>query len=208
MDQFINLPIDPGNPSPASSTNEKRRKHTFVMCSSAQTGKGTFVNYITRYLRDKYGIQEWPYVLYCSTIDPIKDIMTVYGWNGIKDEKSRKCMSDLKQVFSEWSDMPFKHIQLRIEYTEAPFIFVDCREPEEVARFQREFNAVSVGLKRDGLEEFRNEADLLAQTNSPDFLIPNNGSLEDLKYQAITFIDRFIKNHKLEEQLSKGQLYS
>ena len=45
-----------------------------------------------------------------SSIDPIKRIARENGWNGEKDLKSRKFLADLKQLFTEYNDLPTKYI--------------------------------------------------------------------------------------------------
>lgn len=45
-----------------------------------------------------------------STIDPFKEIARKYaGWNGEKDLKSRKFLSDLKQLFIDYNDTPMRY---------------------------------------------------------------------------------------------------
>ena len=46
---------------------------------------------------------------YCerrSTVDKIKEIATEGGWKGGKELKDRKFLSDLKDLFTEYNDMP------------------------------------------------------------------------------------------------------
>ncbi len=45
-----------------------------------------------------------------SAITPIKEIASNYGWNGEKDAKSRKFLSDLKRAFADYNDLPTHYL--------------------------------------------------------------------------------------------------
>ena len=95
---------------------------------------------------------------YCkqrSTVDKVKEIAKLGGWNGSKTLKDRKFLSDLKDLFTEYNDMPFKDIISYIKGWEADLeffhvesvphiLFVDDREPEHIQRLKEELDAVTV----------------------------------------------------------------
>ena len=70
-----------------------------------QSGKDTFVNFCY-----SFGsiIQSY------STVDFVKKIAKECGWNGVKDLKSRKFLSDLKDILTEWDDIPVRDIKRKI----------------------------------------------------------------------------------------------
>lgn len=63
----------------------------FVINGPARTGKDTFVN-IYREERKK----DLVYTYNISTVDFVKTIAKECGWDGTKDEKNRKFLSNLK----------------------------------------------------------------------------------------------------------------
>lgn len=70
-----------------------------------------------------------------SSIDPIKEIATYGGWLGEKTPKSRKMLADLKTVFTEYNDLPNKHVKSKINRfalfdDQTQILFVHIREPE------------------------------------------------------------------------------
>mgnify|MGYP004680843841 CR=1 FL=1 len=84
-----------------------------------------------------------------SSITPIKDIARHYGWNGEKDLRSRKFLSDLKRAFTEYNDLPTQYLMQ--EYCsfrsgEEQILFVHIREPEEIARFVRQIKEECVTM--------------------------------------------------------------
>ena len=73
-----------------------------------------------------------------SSVDPIKAMARMGGWDGDKSDKSRKMLSDLKMLFTQYNDLCLRYItgqyQQFLEGDEQ-VMFVHIREPEEIARF-------------------------------------------------------------------------
>lgn len=143
---------------------------------------------------------------YCqirSTVDLVKEIASIYAnWDGQKDLKSRKFLSDLKDLLSQFNDIPFKDI-VRFKdvweneldmynVKEQPHVlFVDSREPEEIMRFKRELGAITVLIRRTSAEMAKtsNHADANVLNCKYDYEIANNGSLDDLSARADEFLN-------------------
>jgi len=68
------------------------------------------------------------------------------------------------------------------------YIFVDCREPLEIAKLVKEFDATTVLIKRGGIEQFDNMADRNVEDYAYDWEIINY-SLERLRKSAKTLIN-------------------
>ena len=119
------------------------------------------------------------------------------GWDGIKRPRDRKFLSDLKDLLTEWNDVPYKKIveardklQDHLDYlgydTNKGIIFTYCREPKEIQKFVDRDNAITVLLRRDAVEnlEQSNHADANVFNYKYDFVIENNGSLTELEEKA------------------------
>lgn len=165
------------------------------------SGKTTFENFCQEIMDD-----------YCqmrSTVDLVKEIALFYtGWNGEKDLKSRKFLSDLKDLLTEFNDVPFNDIvrfknvwedELEMyNVKDHPHILlVDSREPEEIMRFKRELGAVTVLIRRASAEmaETSNHADANVLNCDYDYEIDNNGSLDELRMKAAEFLDLIFKKN-------------
>ena len=73
-----------------------------------------------------------------STITPIKHIAKRCGWDGRKDDKARKFLSDLKKLCVEYNDYPTEwayKIYLDFLNSDEDILFVHIREPEEIEKF-------------------------------------------------------------------------
>ena len=71
------------------------------------------------------------------------------------------------------------------------FLFVHSREPEEIARFVKDFNAATVFIDRPQEEaEYSNHADEKVENYEYDFIISNDGSLSQLQTNAKLFLSQ------------------
>ena len=137
----------------------------------------------------------------CSTVDYVKKVATMCGWNGEKTPKNRKFLSDLKDLLTEWDDVPFKRILSRVK-TRAQntghidwILFVDCREPAEIQKLKERLNATTVLIRRPSVEnnETSNHADAEVFNYEYDLNIYNELGLDELKMMAEYFIEHMKK---------------
>ena len=142
---------------------------------------------------------------YCykiSTIDFVKELAVQCGWNGTKDAKNRKFLSELKQLLIDWNDVPFQKVAGQIkkiskEAEEAGLdikkvaFFVDCREPEEIQKFCTRLGAKTIFIQREEVKdkELSNSSDQNVFKYNYDIIINNNGTLAELNEAAIKFIE-------------------
>ena len=138
-----------------------------------------------------------------STVDFVKEIAVYCGWNKEKTPKNRKFLSDLKDLLTNWDDVPYRKIEQRIaaykekmeqygiDPEENGIIFIHSREPEEIKRFCDEMGAISLLIVRDEVtnNEQSNHADSEVFNYEYNYTIANNGTLEDLEKRAKEFLD-------------------
>lgn len=166
-------------------------KQIFVINGSGGVGKDTFVKLVSVELNDI--LKKFHTVMNFSSIDKVKKIATEIGWRGEKNEKDRKFLSDLKILTSEYCDMPFKSMKNKIDEflkdEESIFLFLHIREPDEIARAVREFGAKTILIVRNSVKHITsNIADENVFNYNYDFVIKNNGTLDELYEKAKVFI--------------------
>ena len=165
----------------------------YIVNGAPGAGKTTFEENMTKITRLRNC-----YIL--STITPIKEIAKTVGWNGQKDLKSRKFLSDLKDLLTEYNDYSFNYISTSLakiemdwkEYgltTESVVVFIDCREPEEIKKLCDKLNAKSLLIRRASAENSAtsNHADEKVLNYNYDIIIENNGDLRDFAEKAFEF---------------------
>ena len=158
----------------------------YVVNGAPGAGKTTFENMINE-LTDNCSI--------ISTIDPIKERAFLFGWNGEKDAKGRKLLSDLKRAWVEYGDQPYtwlKEIFKFAHYARIDAIFIDCREPDEIKEICKRFGAKSLIIRRATAEnsETSNDSDKNVLNYDYDIVIKNNGSKYELAIAAEDFVEK------------------
>lgn len=105
-------------------------KYFVIINGIGESGKDTLVKIIGKY----YKIRNE------SSIDPIKNIAKIGGWNGKKDERSRKLLSDLKKLFIEYNDLPTEYIVKQyddfMKHEDQEIMFAHVREGAEIEKLK------------------------------------------------------------------------
>lgn len=164
----------------------------YILNGKAGSGKTTFFKLIEEKCHN--------YVYNYSTVDLVKKVAYGCGWNGSKTPENRKFLSDLKDLLTEWNDVPYKDCLKEIkQITFLPdeygiehddwAIFIDCREPKEIQKFVDRLGAKTIFIDRK-IEDYNasNHADANVENFEYDIVINNNGTLEDLAAAAMNFI--------------------
>lgn len=166
-------------------------KHIFITNGTGGCGKDTFASMVDEIVS----------TVKISSIDRVKQIARLCGWNGEKTEKDRKFLSDLKLLTTEYSDMPFLSIERLVGFFMDDYcnpkhqvLLIDIREPDEIERVKREFGAKTILIKNDRVAPITsNMADANVNNYEYDIVIENNGTLDDLRDTTRKFVDKYIK---------------
>ena len=164
--------------------------HVVILNGPARSGKDTFCE-LCRKRSYHYDMQ----VRQISSVDVIKQVARQLGWNGQKDEKSRKFLSDLKDLSTEYSDAPMEYLAREYNryYKDNPdvILFMHIREPKEIERARERFDALTLLIKRPGFEPIQsNHADRDVESYDYDYTIMNNSTVLELEHQAEDFMEK------------------
>ena len=181
-------------------------KQVIILNGAKGSGKDTFVRACICAVGDygsskKVGLQKlWPTMVYVhnlSTIERIKEVGNDLGWNGVKDEKSRKFLSDLKDAWSGYNNGPENFcIEEVVRAPNRPSaFFIHCREPDNIDYLKKRFEELGISVtsmvirnEKAEAEGVSNHADEHVLDYAYNFSIDNNGSLEDLIISAEKYI--------------------
>lgn len=125
-------------------------------------------------------------VMNVSSITPIKEIAALCGWDGGKDDRARKFLSDLKRLTVEYNDYPTAWLMDR--YSEflsgsSEIMFVHIREGEEIAKFVKATGGVAKTLLIRGGDrlqrgEYGNASDDEVENYDYDLYFTNDKPLD------------------------------
>ena len=170
-------------------------KEIVVINGTGGSGKDTFVEFCMKYAKVKN----------FSSIDKVKEIATLIGWNGKKREKDRKFLSDLKKLTTEYNNMPFNSIKDAIDEfnnSDNEILFIHIREPEEIKKVVDAFGAKTLLVKRVGLANIEsNYSDANVDNYPYDYVIENN-TLERLDNSALNFVKK-VKKNEVKQKIKK-----
>jgi len=161
-------------------------KIVIIINGTGCAGKDTLCEIAAKYFRVKI----------ISAIDPIKGIAETYGWNGEKDAKARKFLSDLKQIFVEYNDLPTEYLynqyKLFLE-AEEDILFVHIREGKEIDKFKKLVNIKCVTLLIDrnigDNQEWGNSSDDNVRNYNYDYYYMNEKNLELAEKEFIELLE-------------------
>lgn len=164
-----------------------KTKHIFVVNGHPRAGKDTFA----KILNGMTSVYKY------SSIECIKNMAMVCGWDGTKDEKSRKFLSDLKMLTTEFNDYSFKSIKKHVEMfrncDDYEIMLIDIREPKEIQRAVDEFGAETVFIYNSRVNHVNsNIADANVENFEYRYYLYNEGTIEEFK-EDITRWYKYIK---------------
>lgn len=162
----------------------------YIVNGAPGSGKTTFEELIRQFV----GVDK---CFNLSTIDFVKTLASLVGWDGRKTPRSRKLLSNLKHDIYEWNPDFFVNRTKELIDTicanyEPEIIMIDCREPVEIKKFCERLGAKSIIVRRAEAEEkvVSNDSDRNVLEYDYDISIDNNGALVLLEHCAQTFLEQ------------------
>lgn len=156
-----------------------------------QVGKDTFIDLFTDITKEK--------VHNISTVDMVKVAAYTLGWNGEKNENAREALHEIKKIGNKYFDHSRTYVKDFIRKHTGSFIFVHCREPEEIAwlvenvpKMSELVECKTLLIKNDRVEAANNYADQSVLNYLYDNTIWNSGTLKDLTEEAIKYLNELL----------------
>lgn len=160
-------------------------KQVIIINGTGGSGKDTFVKFCSEFAKVKN----------ISSVDKVKEAAKVLvGWNGEKDEKTRKLLVDLKQLSIEYNDYPTIYVKEQYEefkHSNDKYLFIHIREIEEIKKVKKILDAKTMLIRnpRVGLIT-SNASDGNVYKYEYDYIIENDGTLDTLKQKAKSFVQK------------------
>jgi hypothetical protein len=162
------------------------KKIVLVINGRGGVGKDTLCDLAAKHFR----------VYNISSVDPIKDIARTCGWDGSKDDKSRRFLSDLKALTVAYNNYPTvwaKERYLGFLESDDEIMFLHIREPEEIAKLVRATDGRAKTLLIRGGERTRqtaygNAADDLVENYGYDYYYVNDKTLDVAEGEFVSLL--------------------
>ena len=148
------------------------KKLVIVINGRSGVGKDTLIGFAAK----KYK------VLNVSSIDRVKEIALFAGWDGIKDERGRKLLIDMKAALVSYDDLPTKYMaDAAADFMKSggQIMFVHIREAAEIRKFCAAVPCKTLLVTREAAEKFNlNQDDALADFKY-DYTFENDKPIEE-----------------------------
>ena len=153
------------------------KKTVIVINGAGGVGKDTLCELASKHFK----------VYNVSSITPIKEIASMCGWRGEKDDKARKFLSDLKRLTVEYNDYPTVWAKARYDEfltSDNEIMFLHIREGAEIEKFVRATSGEAKALLIRGGERmtkshYGNASDDEVENYDYDYYFINDKSLEE-----------------------------
>jgi hypothetical protein len=137
-----------------------------------------------------------------SSVDPIKEIASMFGWQGEKTDKARKFLSDLKMLTVNYNDFPTNWAKAQFENfltTDEEILFVHIREPEEIRKYVNATGGKAKALLVRGGERTRhtaygNASDDGVENYNYDYYFVNDKPLEQTELEFVALMKAVLEN--------------
>lgn len=164
-------------------------KLAFVINGKGGVGKDSFCDAVA----EVYDVRN------ISSVDPVKEIARHAGWSGAKEDRDRKFLSDLKQLLTDYNELPTRYCLTQFEEfmkskTET-VMFIHIREPKEIKKFidATDGRCLSLLIKRKGIDRvYGNVSDDNVDHYMYDYIYNNDKSLEEMPADVIEFISKVV----------------
>lgn len=172
------------------------RKTVLIVNGKPRAGKDTFVELLS------YMIPVYKY----SIIEKVKCIALDCGWKGHKEERDRKFLYELKKLTDEYSDMSFTDVYEKIEAfandeIKEVLFAVDIRDPEDIEMMKDLTGAFTVFIENENVPEITsNPADANVANYEYDFVVKNNGTMDDYKREVYNFLLALLPKINMEAE--------
>ena len=166
------------------------KKLVMVINGAGGVGKDTLCDLAAKHFKVKN----------VSSITPIKEVAAMCGWDGSKDDKSRRFLSDLKRLCVEYNDYPTVWAKARLDEflsSDEEIMFVHIREAEEIEKFVKASDKIAKTLlvrpgKRLNKESYGNVSDDLVECYSYDYYYTNDRSLDEAEGEFAELLRQII----------------
>ena len=172
---------------------ENNEKLVIVINGKGGVGKDTLCESITAEYK----------ILNVSAITPIKEIAQEYGWQGEKDEKARRFLSELKRAFTNYNDLPTRYLLKQYQAflnSDDRIMFVHIREGEEIRKFVEAVDGkcITLLIYNDTMNQqvYGNESDDCVEQYEYDYKFDNSAPLKQSKEAFLTYIGEIWKKER------------
>ena len=172
------------------------KKLVVIINGNGGVGKDTLCDFAT----ERFSVRN------ISSVTPIKEIASRYGWKGEKDAKARKFLADLKEAFVAYNDLPFTYIKEQyrqfLQSDTEEIMFVHIREGEEIDKVKDYVKTPCIALlitrEQHNKKCWGNASDDNVADYEYDYIYSNDKKLTEAKKDFVIFLNEVFEKETIE----------
>lgn len=177
-------------------------KQIFILNGTAGSGKDTFAATLNTYISTKH----------ISSITPVKEAAKTLGWNGEKTPEYRNFLSDFKAFLNSHGNFIQNYLDKQVEDfirdEKAKILLIDIREPIEIKKYVKKYNAKTILIRNPFAENKTavanlNNSDSNVLNYGYDYVVLNNSNMSTFKENIKAFADYLVKETDKVEKKTK-----
>lgn len=166
------------------------KKVCFIINGVGGCGKDSLINLLAPTFKVKN----------VSSITPINELAKMTGWDGVKTDRARKFLFDLKSLVTEFNDYPTRYVlneYHKFLSSDEQIMFIHIRESENIQRFVNltdgKVKTLLITPRKELMNKvFGNHADDDVYNYDYDYTFANDQPLETIAPSWITFIQNIL----------------
>ncbi|MDO5417185.1 MAG: hypothetical protein Q4F29_08300 [Lachnospiraceae bacterium] len=170
-----------------------RKKLLIIINGKGGVGKDTLCDFAAKH----YPVRN------VSSITPIKEIAAANGWQGEKTPKARKFLADLKELFTQYNDLPTRYLLEQYQEFlagEERIMFAHIREGGEIDKLKKQVpgDCITLLVKRtgDGPESWGNASDDDVENYHYDYQYDNSRPLDEAEADFMEFLEKILEERQ------------
>ncbi len=156
-------------------------KKIFIVNGYPNSGKDEFKKLISKYIA----------TYSTSIINETKTFVNDLYGTSAKDDERRKLLSDTENFLAEVYNIPHQLTSAKVDLflqSDKEIMLIDVRKPHIIKDLVDTFGFKTIFVKNSRHHKAENDADMFVENYTYDYIIDNNGTLEELEKQAIEFV--------------------
>ena len=161
--------------------NKTANKLVIAINGRSGVGKDTLIDAAARHFK----------IRNASSIDPIRNMGAISGWEVIKDDHWRKMIIKIKAALIEYNDFPTRYLVENYKdflASNDEIMFVHIREPKEIKKFQKQVPCITLLITRQSADTFHHANDDGVTRMKYDYEFKNDKGIEQSSNDFISFL--------------------
>ena len=161
---------------------ENKNKKVFIINGRSGVGKDTLIGGL---------VEAGQHVLNVSTVDKVKEVALFAGWDGVKDDRGRQFLIDIRIAMVNYDDLINKYTVSKYQEfltSDDEFMFIHCRDIPVIEYLKSQIPCKTILVTRNMQSISEHACDQILHEYKYDIVFENDAPIEESKKSFIKHI--------------------